>query len=191
MVAAVSSITGRDSRSGVVAAHAPPAVVRPANSRQERMSRMNPKQKGAVGEITTIDFLRKNGWTHLSTKSGKDDRGIDAVLQKGNELLLIESKINSSRLVDGQMSDEWIQNSLAAAERSKKKQVRSTARTVKHALAEGMVKKQLWRHNISEGKASVHTLDESGKPQKDEAPQLLEVSRFLDRAIARVLKNVR
>ena len=191
VVSAANSIANTGSRTSATVPAKPPAVVRSVSSRQEKLNRMNPTQKGAVGEITVIEFLRNAGWRHLHTKSGKNDRGIDAVLEKDGQVLLIESKLGSSPLAKGQMSAKWIEDSLASAAKSKKKKIRTTVEVVSQAISAGRIQSQLWRHRVSDGTASIQALDENGKPKKDKKPKVVKTGKHLDRAIARVLRNVR
>lgn len=127
--------------------------------------------KGRFGERLTAKRLTGMGYTKIKSKYDSS-HGIDGVYikkKKGkiNEIIITESKVDGGTLNAGppkQMSDEWIIDQCHKLLSSGDPDAKQTARLVLDTMQDNpnIIKKQLWKHDLENGKTIVYNLDNNG-----------------------------
>ena len=150
------------------------------------------QEKGAFGDLLTEERLIVQGWR---TDFNIDDEahGIDGVYvryekgspQKIRDILIVENKVDSGRLDPGtgtrpkQMTNEWIEMSvdkMLANDRT-----RSTGELIQ--ANPDLVRKELWRHNLDEGRTTISRLDGEAKTELGSEREILHYMSDLVRNI--------
>jgi hypothetical protein len=124
-------------------------------------------QIGWIGETVTVRHIEATyGFTQLKSKY-RGNSGFDAVFEGVEDgkpvIYIVEAKANTAVLSPGQMTDEWIADTLSNMAGAKDSRVRQTGMLVEKALAEGRVKRVLSEVDLEENTITLTHLDGAGK----------------------------
>ncbi len=126
----------------------------------------NPHSKGRLGDSLTARRLTARGYEKAISKIDKI-HGIDGVYIKydGNrrleEILIVENKVDGSQLVGDQMTADWITRNVDKMVAHPDVNVRRTGELIRRNP--GMVRKQLWHHDLGSGRTTISTLDDKAR----------------------------
>jgi hypothetical protein len=161
--------------------------------RMAKIQRFNTLKKGAIGDVVSKEYFTQRGWTRLRSKF-RGDHGIDTVFVKKfkdyKRVYIVENKVNTATLSEGQMSSEWLARKIVEMEKYGDAQVKATARELKKAINGDpgyKTTKLLARHDVQSGKSSFFLLDEAGKISSE--PQVKNTTGLMAEAITRIAAN--
>jgi hypothetical protein len=126
--------------------------------------------KGRFGDALTARRMTALGFTKLKSKYNLVN-GIDGVYIKRDaggslvSVVIVENKVDKGWLAPGQMSDQWIADSLARMATSADSAVQDTARAVLPLFERKSpaLSKELWHHDLATGVTTIRAVDASGK----------------------------
>lgn len=142
----------------------------------------NPVAKGTFGDWLSAIRLAAQGYRKLESKRDAS-HGLDGVYAKYDkdgelqQILLVESKTDSSKLRGGQMTDEWVDETVQKMLVHPNEAVRRTGELIMDNRH--LVQKQLWHHNLGSGTTSVYILD--GQARRS----LLRTENYMGKAVRR------
>ena len=155
--------------------------------------------KGNFGEEITDYLMRARGFKPQHSKYA-GNRGIDHIFFKFDksgeiiDILLVETKVNSSPYKPEQMSDEYIKKQIARMRMSSDVRVRKTAEQIETNISK--IRKEYWRHYTEPDKKSKNfKLDEKGKIQSIKAefnPQRIKrtlLKKEQQKALSSIIKD--
>ena len=81
--------------------------------------------------------------------------------QEIQQILIVENKVDTAQLnrKTGQMTDDWIENRVEKMLASDDAEIRSTGELIR--LNPGLVRKELWHHDLNPGITNIHLLDDN------------------------------
>lgn len=131
----------------------------------------NSFEKGVLGDAITARRLTALGYSKLSSKYNLIN-GIDGVYLRRDatgtivEIIVVENKVDSSRLAPKQMTDEWLLSRIEKMVTAENEEVRRTGLLLKDMLQHQpqSVRKELWHHDLANGTTIVRSVDSDGKP---------------------------
>ena len=129
---------------------------------------------GGLGDAVVARIYTARGYEKLPSKFSTV-HGIDGVFvrrdgEKLLELVVVENKVNGSRLADGQMTQQWLLGACKKMERAGDGPVASTGRLVRQSLSSDsgvVVRRHLVRVNLETGSCTAKALDESGSVMEE------------------------
>lgn len=143
--------------------------------------RLTPTEKGYFGEKFTVSIMERNK-NYIEQKikilkkndKGKEiPQGIDHVYFKRNpktkridEILIIESKCDTSKLAKGQMADKWIIENLKKLEERGDNQSQKVAKIILDNQEK--IKKMQFHHDTKTGITKKTPIDKDGKLLNDQ-----------------------
>jgi hypothetical protein len=124
---------------------------------------------GGLGDAVVARIYTAKGYEKLPSKFSTV-HGIDGVFvrrdgEKLLELVVVENKVNGSRLADGQMTQQWLLDACEKMEHAGDGPVASTGRLVRQAISSDsdlVVRRHLVRVKLETGSCTAKALDESG-----------------------------
>jgi hypothetical protein len=131
----------------------------------------NSFEKGILGDAITARRMTALGYSKLPSKYNLIN-GIDGIFVKRDatgaivELLIVENKVDSSRLALKQMSDEWLFSRIEKMKTAGNEKVRTTGEILDTLLLQQpqVVRKELWQHDLKNGSTVVRSVSADGKP---------------------------
>lgn len=122
----------------------------------------NSQKKGTFGDWLTAKRLTAQGYEKLESKPNKI-YGIDGVYvryekgssQKVQDILIVEDKVDKGRLNPEQMTDQWIEK--AVKNMLANDRTRFAGELIR--ANSGLVRKELWHHDLDKGSTVIHRLD--------------------------------
>ena len=122
--------------------------------------------KGRLGDALTAVRLTAAGYKKLPSKLNRL-HGIDGVYvrydAKGDllEILIVENKVDRGQLAPNQMTDRWLNQKMEAMKNSADEEVRRAGELIRDNPS--LVRKELWQHNLRNGKTTISSLDGEAK----------------------------
>lgn len=131
----------------------------------------NSFEKGILGDALTAKRITALGYSKLPSKYNIVN-GIDGIFVKRDatgaivELIVVENKVDSSRLALKQMSDEWLFSRIEKMKIAGNEEVRKTGEMLYNLLSHQpqLVRKELWQHDLKNGSTVVRSVSADGKP---------------------------
>ena len=130
----------------------------------------NSHEKGRLGDRITALRLTGMGYKKLTSKID-NIHGIDGVFIKKNEsgeiieVLIVENKVDSARLADNQMSNDWLLKQAELMRNSHDIALQKTGQIIIDSIDNPNIifKKELWQHDLYKGLTIVKRLGQSGE----------------------------
>lgn len=124
---------------------------------------------GGLGDAVVAKIYTARNYEKLPSKFSTV-HGIDGVFvrrdgEKLLEVVVVENKVNGSRLADDQMTQQWLLDACEKMERAGDGRVASTGRMVRQALSSDsdvVVHRHLVRVKLETGSCTAKSLDEAG-----------------------------
>lgn len=152
----------------------------------------NSTDKGNFGEDVTDEVMKKQGYEKLPSKHA-GNQGIDRVYvrygknDQGEQIVLVESKTDSSPYNEKQMSGEKIREQIEKMKKSRDPEVRKTGELLEKNPDK--LQKELHRHNSRTGKTTIFVLDKDGKIKEVKA--VFNMERVMRKLLAKKKKQQR
>jgi hypothetical protein len=132
----------------------------------------NTTDKGDFGESITEYQMKLRGYSSLPSKH-TGNQGLDHVFVQKNsrgkvkDIIIAETKADSSTYKPEQMSNEKIDNQIQKMKNSSDPEVRKTGELLEKNR--NKIRKEHWRHNTSTGKSTVYEIGANGQIKSTKA----------------------
>ena len=136
----------------------------------------NRQEKGRLGDALTASRLTAAGYKKLASKLNQL-HGIDGVYVKYDakgdpvEILIIENKVDGGTLAKEQMTDNWFTRKVESMIEHADEDVRRAGELIRDNPS--LVRKELWHHDLRNGRTTISSLDGEAKKTVLRAEQFL------------------